>query len=284
MPYATVNHCKLWYSVRGNGAPLLQLHGSALAHHNFSAVTPLLSKTFRVIDFDLRGYGLSDRPIQHYDTTVWARDAIGLLDALEIDIAHIHGVSMGGAIAIDLASSHPERVDRLVLNGTYAKNDLAGILAQDVRIAIAEHMGVNSRTLAEMIYMTGFARDTLDRVGPAAIDQVQQRFEDNNRREVFVRACRALRDLDLRDNLTAIGADTLVIGGDEDAISPWHMGSSGAGMAYLCEHIPCATKVVIANCGHAVVSEKPTEYCEIVRAFLATGNIDEISREAVTIE
>src|SRR5256885_1813202 len=78
---AEVNGVKLWYDVSGDGAPVVQIHGAGFGHFNFAPATPELSKHFKVIDFDLRGYGRSDRPAQHYEMEVWADDIAGLLDA-----------------------------------------------------------------------------------------------------------------------------------------------------------------------------------------------------------
>ena len=65
----------------------MQIHGAGFGHFNFAPATPELAKHFRVVDFDLRGYGQSDRPVQHYDMEVWADDVAGLMDALEIEPA-----------------------------------------------------------------------------------------------------------------------------------------------------------------------------------------------------
>ena len=89
----------------------MQIHGAGFGHFNFAPATPELAKHFKVVDFDLRGYGQSDRPVQHYDMEVWADDVAGLLDALELDEAHVHGTSMGGMIAIVFAGKYPRADD-----------------------------------------------------------------------------------------------------------------------------------------------------------------------------
>ena len=86
------------------------------------------SKHFRVVDYDMRGYGQSDRPVQDYDMEVWADDLAGLLDALEIAEAHVHGTSMGGMIAIVFAGKYPERTTSVVINCAAAKLGMAGRL------------------------------------------------------------------------------------------------------------------------------------------------------------
>src|ERR671914_1602567 len=71
---ARVNGVELWYEVAGEGEPVIQIHGAGFGHFNFAPATPELAKHFKVIDYDMRGYGQSDRPVQHYDMEVWADD------------------------------------------------------------------------------------------------------------------------------------------------------------------------------------------------------------------
>ena len=116
-----VGDVRLWHRITGEGDPVVQIHGAGFGHFNFDPATPELSQRFRVIDFDMRGYGASDRPIQDYDMEVWADDVAGLLDALGIDRAHVHGTSMGGMIAIVFAGKYPERTRSVVINCAAAK-------------------------------------------------------------------------------------------------------------------------------------------------------------------
>ena len=106
-----VNGVNLWHRITGDGVPVVQIHGAGFGHFNFDPATPELSKHFRVVDYDMRGYGQSDRPVQDYDMEVWADDLAGLMDALEIDEAHVHGTSMGGMIAIVFAGKYPRAHD-----------------------------------------------------------------------------------------------------------------------------------------------------------------------------
>src|SRR3990170_3549923 len=75
-----VNGVNLWYRISGEGEPVAQIHGAGFGHFNFAPATPGLAKHFQVIDYDMRGYGQSDRPVQRYDMEVWADDAAGLLE------------------------------------------------------------------------------------------------------------------------------------------------------------------------------------------------------------
>jgi 3-oxoadipate enol-lactonase len=121
-----VNGVNLWYRISGDGDPVVQIHGAGFGHYNFDPSTPELARHFRVVDYDMRGYGDSDRPVQHYDMEVWADDLASLMDALEVPSAHVHGSSMGGMIAIVFAAKYPERTDSVVINCAAAKLGMAG--------------------------------------------------------------------------------------------------------------------------------------------------------------
>ena len=105
----------------GQGPAVLFIHGSGpgvSAWANWRLTIPALATSYRVIAPDMVGFGFSERPKDvAYRKDVWIAQAIGLLDALGIDKAHVVGNSFGGAIALGMAIRHPERVNRLVLMG-----------------------------------------------------------------------------------------------------------------------------------------------------------------------
>ena len=72
MAEAEINGAKIWYEVLGQGDPMLTIHGSGFGHDNFAPIVPYWEKDFQIIWYDMRGYGLSERPIQKYDMEVWA--------------------------------------------------------------------------------------------------------------------------------------------------------------------------------------------------------------------
>jgi pimeloyl-ACP methyl ester carboxylesterase len=116
-----VNGIHLYYEERGSGPPLLNI--PPLSSTGFSL--PALEPHFRVITFDNRGAGRSSVPPGPYTTRQMADDAAALLENLGVERAHVFGFSLGGMIAQELAINYPERVDHLVLNGAYARPNLA---------------------------------------------------------------------------------------------------------------------------------------------------------------
>lgn len=269
MAHCQVNGVQLWYQETGTGEPVIQLHGSGFGHHNFATATGPLSAHFRVVDFDFRGYGQSDRPIQPYDMEVWADDAAGLMDALSIGRAHIHGSSMGAMVAQQLAAKYPDKVDRLILNCGAAKLDRTGVAIFRSWIGIVEALGCGARALAELVASQALSRRFLDsEAGEDAVDNIQDILEQSNRKEVFQRASQAMIDMDLRPLAKDITAPTLVIGGDQDVMTPWEGGSSGAGQNYLAANIKAARKYVIKGGGHATLFDSTEENLRVVINFL----------------
>jgi len=267
---AQVNGVRLWYRITGEGEPVAQIHGAGFGHFNFDLATPALARHFQVLDYDLRGYGQSDRPVQHYDMEVWADDLAGLLDALEIERAHVHGTSMGGMIAIVFAGKYPERTASVVVNCAAAKLGHAGrlVLRNWIDIAHVDPDGPGSRTLAELIAWQAFSKAFLEAPeADAAVDNTQRILRDSNDLEVFTAACQAMCDMDLRAWLPKIAAPALVLGGDEDLMTPWDQGPGGAGQEAIYQGIRGAEKHVVAGSGHSTIFDNSEEHNRVVIDF-----------------
>ena len=268
---AEVNGVKLWYDVTGEGEPVVQIHGAGFGHFNFAPATPVLGDHFMVIDYDQRGYGTSDKPIQHYDMEVWADDVAGLLDALGHESAHVHGTSMGGMIAIVFAGKYPLRTRSVVINCAAAKLGHAGrlVFKNWIDIARLDPDGPGSRILAELISWQALSKRFLETPeGIAAIDTIQQILRDSNSVEVFTTACQAMCDMDLRPWLPKITSPALVLGGDEDVtMTPWDQGPDGAGQEAIYQGILGAEKHVIAGSNHSTVFDNTAEHNRVVIDF-----------------
>jgi 3-oxoadipate enol-lactonase len=267
---AQVNGAKLWYRVTGEGEPVVQIHGAGFGHFNFDLATPELARHFRVIDYDMRGYGQSDRPVQRYDMEVWADDLAGLLDALEIERAHVHGTSMGGMIAIVFAGKYPDRTGSVVINCAAAKLGHAGrlVFRNWIDIARMDPDGPGSRTLAELIAWQAFSRSFLEAAdASAAIDNTQRILRESNDLDVFTSACQAMCDMDLTGWLSKIAAPALVLGGDEDVMTPWDQGPKGAGQEAIYQGISGAEKHMIAGSGHSTIFDNSEEHNRVVIDF-----------------
>jgi pimeloyl-ACP methyl ester carboxylesterase len=113
--YADVNGLHLYYEVHGSGSPLVLLHGGMLTIDlNFAGLIPTLAADHTVIGVELQGHGRTADIEREITPAALASDVVALLDHLGIDRAHVLGHSMGGAVALELAVSHPDRVRSVV--------------------------------------------------------------------------------------------------------------------------------------------------------------------------
>jgi pimeloyl-ACP methyl ester carboxylesterase len=119
---ADANGIKTNYLEAGKGDPVVLIHGSGpgvTSYANWRLVLPALAENFRVLAPDMVGFGFSERPTNiEYGVQTWADQVVGLMDTLELPTAHLVGNSFGGAIALRIATQHPDRVGKLVLMGS----------------------------------------------------------------------------------------------------------------------------------------------------------------------
>jgi len=120
MPRVDAGGNELYYERAGSGEPMLFIQGMSATHLTWGRpfLAPL-EQSFDCIVFDNRGMGLSGPAQMPFTIADMAGDAVGLLDALKIERAHVVGISMGGMIAQELALAHPERIRSLTLGATW---------------------------------------------------------------------------------------------------------------------------------------------------------------------
>ena len=121
MPATRVNDINIYYEVHGEGEPLVLIGGLAndiTDYTDHTKIIPELSRNHRVIAFDNRGVGRTDKPDIPYSIELMAEDTAGLLDALGVGKAHVLGISLGGRIALELTLRHPNMVSKLILVST----------------------------------------------------------------------------------------------------------------------------------------------------------------------
>ncbi len=120
MPFAHRPDARIWWEQSGTGDPVLLIMGHAYGADMWHRTAPDLAASYRVIRFDNRGVGRSSDPPGPYPVRLMADDALAVLDMAGAASAHVYGVSLGGAIALQLALDHPGRVRSLILGCTAA--------------------------------------------------------------------------------------------------------------------------------------------------------------------
>ncbi|HYU91130.1 MAG TPA: alpha/beta fold hydrolase [Gemmatimonadales bacterium] len=264
--YLQVDGTRIRYIDVGRGAPVLFLHGLGASMYawrrNLAAVA---AAGFRVIAFDNRGFGLSDKPPAPYDNAAYARLAIALMDSLRLTDAVLVGHSMGGAIAAQVAIEYPPRVRGLVLVGS------AGLGAREpllFRVARWPVLGAAALALRGRGFTARLLRSTYFDPGKVTEADVDQYYAPVAQPE-YGRALRGVlqqfRFTALEGRLDRIAAPTLVLWGEEDRWVPMGLGRA------LAAGITRSAFVSVPRAGHSVQEEAPDEVNHLVIRFLKDG-------------
>jgi pimeloyl-ACP methyl ester carboxylesterase len=259
---ATINGAKIHYEREGAGLPVIFLHEGVADSRMWGPQVAAFAKHFDVIRPDIRGFGQSELP-----AAAWSGgdDILGLMDELGLKPAHLVGGSMGGALAIDFALDHPERVSRLVLLGTginganYGKNYPE--LFTDINAA-EEAKDWDRLNRAEMrVWLDGPRRAE----GYVSDVRLRELFLDMNGKTLqndWDSAPTIDLDPPAVDRLHEITAPTLVIVGDEDVPTVFDA------TELLMQKVPNIRKAVIHDAAHMANLEHPEEFNKLVLDFL----------------
>lgn len=246
----------------GSGTPLVLLHGFPLTRHLWDAQRAALSSHCRVITPDLRGFGES-AALAHDGRLTMARhadDVAALLDALAIDRAIIGGLSMGGYVTLAFWRRHRDRVRALVLADTRASADTDATRERRVAtIALARAEGALAVADAQIASSLGA---TTRRTHPALVHRMRDMMATVSVATLIAAQEGMLARDDATPWLGTIDVPTLLVVGDEDAISP------AKEMRAMHERIPGSVLEVIEQSGHLSPVEQPARFDEALVRFV----------------
>jgi len=264
--YLRVDGAKIRYIDAGHGAPVIFLHGLGASMYAWRKNLPAVAAAgFRVIAFDNRGFGLSDKPPAPYDNAAYARLAIAFMDSLRLTDAVLVGHSMGGAIAAHVAIEYPARVRGLVLVGS------AGLGAREpllFRVARWPVLGPAALALRGRGFTARLLRSTYSdpgKVTEADLDQYYAPVAQPEYGRALRGVLRQFRFTALEGRLDRIAAPTLVLWGEEDRWVPMGLGRA------LAAGITRSAFVSVPRAGHSVQEEAPDEVNHLVIRFLKDG-------------
>ena len=222
-----INH---FYIEQGTGFPLILLHGNGEDCAYFTRQIDSFSENFHVIALDTRGHGQTPRGEAPFTIRQFAEDLLAFMDQHNIEKAHLLGFSDGGNIAMVFALAHPERVDKLILNG-------ANLDASGVKRKIQIPIEIGYRVAKLFARRSPEARRNAEMLGLMVNDPNVKPEE-----------------------LARIKAPTLVIAGSKDMIKESHT-------RLIARSIPGAQLVIIEG-DHFVANKHPKEFNEAVIRFL----------------
>jgi pimeloyl-ACP methyl ester carboxylesterase len=242
--YASINGLEMYYEVHGTGDPLILIHGGLGGTVEFAQLIPALAQTRQVIAVELQGHGHTADIDRTMTFENMAGDIAALIQQLGFEKADLLGYSLGGIVALETASLHPEVVDKLVIiSAPFARS------------------GIHAEFQAGMAAMTpDSAQAMLETPRYQFYSSVAPNL-DNWAALVGKVGALLTEDFDLSENVTAITAPTLVVAGDNDFISPAHAvemyGLLGGGVAGGFAPQPTAQLAVLPNTMHFTILYRP---------------------------
>lgn len=221
-----------FYIEKGHGDPIILLHGNGESCEYFRGQIDAFSKQYHVYAIDTRGHGKTPRGNMPFSIRQFAEDLLGFMDEHQIEKTHLLGFSDGGNTAMIFAMRHPERVDRLILNG-------ANLNADGVKRATQLPIEIGYRIAKRFSDKSDSAKRNAEMLGLM------------------------VNDPDVRpEELAGIKSRTLIIAGTRDMIKESHT-------RLIASMIPDAELVLIEG-NHFIANNKPEEFNKAVLDFLAS--------------
>lgn len=263
MPHASIGGLRLFYDTDGEGEPLLLLPGLGDDHHLFDLHREALGRHHRLILVDNRDAGASDEAGTPYGTAEMAQDALAIVDRSGVGRFHVLGVSMGGAIAQQVALHAPDRVASLVLVSTWGRTDaflravFEGWRLMISRLTPEEFLAAQAPWIVSPRFvaaptpeLVAFEAGMRERGWPRSVAAFERQ----------VLACIAHDALAV---LAILQTPTLVLTGEEDILTPPRYGRALAAMLGRAE------LSLLTGVGHTCLLESPKPFAERVLRFLA---------------
>jgi 3-oxoadipate enol-lactonase len=265
MPVVDAGGTRLSYERAGSGPPLLLIMG--MSGTTLSWGEPFvgaLRGDFETVVYDHRGVGESSPMEEPFTIAQLAEDAAGLMDALELDAAHVMGISMGGMVAQELALAHPERIETLTLGCTYCGGEGSLLTSPEVIQRLAESMTSGDRERAlrtawEVNVSAAYAADA--EAYAAFVERGKQRAVAV---PVIMAQMQAIMAHDTQARLSQLTMPTQIAHGTDDLMLP-------VGNAHLMvEQMPDAGLEIFEGVGHLFFWEEPERSAQLVREHVTT--------------
>jgi pimeloyl-ACP methyl ester carboxylesterase len=275
MSLAQVNGTEIWYSIEGNGAPIMLFPGLGMDHQYYRLATPLLSKHAKVFWLDPRGIGQSrkDSPKQvTYTPELWADDFAALAQKLGLAKLDILGSSLGGAMAMAFAEKYPSQIRSLIVIGGFSYLDRALETNFRLRKKMIAKLGMGEE-IADFMGLSTMTREFMETEAGLELMRTNQANIRNNSPDLYNAFLDSIlwwgrklpgqeKEPLFTNRLRNIKCPTLVIAGDNDYFIPAFFSK------IIADNIPGAIYREVKAGGHIPFIEKPAETAGLVIDFL----------------
>ncbi len=220
MPKQKINDIEIFYEIHGHGNPLVLIMGLRRNTEWWYLQIPTLSKHFKVLAFDNRGAGRSDKPKMDYSIRLFADDTAGLIESLGMKKAHILGLSMGGYIAQELAINYPHIVKSLILACTGPGGERAVLMSPERLKKFTANEGLSPEEILRKDMDIYFSDKFITKHPEKITEFVEISLRYYQPPDAFMRQFAACLKHDTLKRLQRITVPTLIMSGDDDLLVP----------------------------------------------------------------
>lgn len=255
------NGIQIYYELHGpeEAEVLVLSNGVLMSTASWAFQTPVISQHYRLLLYDCRGMWQSDHPPGPYSMELHAQDLARLLDALNIESAHIGGTSYGAEISMVFALKYPGRTRSLIV--TSAVSHLYPLLQGWIDTWINAAQAKDPEMLFRSVYPLTFSENWIGANQPI-LDEARERYKSLDF-EALLELFLCFSQLDITQSLSRIEAPTLVAVGEEDILKP------RAYSEIIAREIPKAEFALIPYAGHAALWEQAGVFNTLILGFLA---------------
>jgi len=257
-----VNNIEIYYEIQGQGDPLVLIMGLRRNMEWWYHQLPILSQHFKVLAFDNRGAGRSDKPKMDYTIRLFADDTMGLMEALNIKNAHILGLSMGGYIAQELTINYPEAVRSLILACTSSGGGRAVLMSPERLKEFTANEGLSPEQILQKDMDIYFSDKFITEHPEKITEFIEISLRYYQPPDAFERQFAACLKHDTVDRLNRVTIPTLILAGDDDPLVP------PENSRILKELIPHAELILFPGKRHCFFIEEAEEFNQEVISFL----------------
>jgi pimeloyl-ACP methyl ester carboxylesterase len=263
MPTVQANGLDIYYEVQGEGEPLVLIPYLAADQACYAFQVADYAKNFTCFSVDLRGAGLSGKPVGTYTTELFADDIAAFMQEAGIGSAHVAGLSLGAATGMWLAAKHPARVKSLSLHSAWPRTDEFLRAAVEGWQVMAQGLGSVPEMVIKGIFPWCFTPG-MYAARPEYVDSLAEfvRGRPMPPVDAFLRQSEAVLTHDASGVLGSVRAPTQITFGRHDAVTSTRFAGP------LTEAIPGSELVVFEDCSHAPIYENVEEFNQRTLAFL----------------
>lgn len=268
MPRVLIKGKNIYYEVHGEGDPIVILNGIMMSTVSWQGFIDILAGNNKLILLDFIDQGQSDKSDYEYNQDIHVETLKDLFGYLKIDKVHMVGISYGGEVAMKFALKYQNYLKSLILSNTtsYTNNNLKDIGKSWINAAKTYDGSIFFKTTIPVIYSTEFYEENISWLRKR--EELFSQVFTKDWYDGFIRLTLSAEDLNITEELSEVRVPTLIIGSDEDIITPIKY------QQIIHNKIPNSKFVAIKGSGHASMYEKPYEFLSLILGFVKVYNKD----------